>query len=515
MSIFLDSSSSPPRKKQKTLSMDPAFVDLVEPESHNYDYDLIVIGGGSGGLACAQEAAKYGVKVAVFDFVKPSPQGTTWGLGGTCVNVGCIPKKLMHTAAILGESLKESESYGWEPRENKNNWTELVSNVVGHIKSLNWGYRTALRSVNVEYINALASFIDSHNVKAVYKNGSEKTFSARRFVIAVGGRPVYPDIPGMKEYAITSDDIFYKQEAPGKTLVVGASYVALECAGFLTGLGFDTTVIARSILLRGFDQKMAEMIGDYMANHGTRFVRPAVPVKIEKVDEKLEVTYKKDGEAGEVKEQFDTVLVATGRRPETDKLGLDAAGVAVLPNGKLETVHERTNIPHIYAIGDVLQGQLELTPVAIKAGRLLAQRLFEYSKRTMDYQNVPTTVFTPLEYGSCGFSEEEADAKLGEENVEVYMTYYKPTEWTVPHKPDNTCFMKLICDKTKDEKVIGFHVLGDHAGEITQGVAIAIKAGATKAIFDDTVGIHPTSAETMTTLTIARSSGESATQKGC
>jgi len=292
----------------------------------------------------------------------------------------------------------------------------------------------------------------------------------------------------------------------------------LECAGFLTGLGYDTTVLVRSIFLRGFDQEIAEMIGKYMENHGTKFLRPAVPHKIEKLDTgKLKVTYSVDGSA-ETTDEFDTVLFATGRYPDTKNLGLDAAGINVNRAGKIPVNEcERSNVPHIYAIGDVTPDRLELTPTAIKAGRLLARRLYSGSPILLDYNCIPTTVFTPLEYGSCGLAEEDAMKLYGEDNIECFMSFFKPTSWNVSHREDNVCYMKLVCQKNSNPplKVVGFHVLGEEAGEITQGVAVAMKAGATKFHFDETIGIHPTSAEAMTLLQVTRSSGLSAEQKGC
>ena len=230
----------------------------VQAGSHNFDYDIIVIGGGSGGLAASKEAAKLGKKVAVCDFVKPSPAGTTWGLGGTCVNVGCIPKKLMHQAAILGESVKDAKSFGWQVDKEQVNhdWPAMVTEIQNHIGGLNWGYRVALREASVDYLNEYATFVDANTLKCVNKKGKETTRTAAQFILATGGRPKYPDIPGA-ELGISSDDLFSLPHNPGKTLLVGASYIALECAGFLRGVGVDSTVMVRSILLRGFDQQMA------------------------------------------------------------------------------------------------------------------------------------------------------------------------------------------------------------------------------------------------------------------
>jgi thioredoxin reductase (NADPH) len=306
-------------------------------------------------------------------------------------------------------------------------------------------------------------------------------------------------------------------------LVVGASYVALECAGFLAGCGFDTTVMARSIFLRGFDQQCAEAIAEYMGNHGTKFIRPAIPTKIEKVEDenspnngKLLVSYTMS-ETGETRQEvFDTVLLAIGRRPETDLLGLDKAKVSYdINDGKIPVINERTNVPHIYAIGDCIKGELELTPVAIMAGRLLARRLYRKATLLMDYVNIPTTVFTPIEYGCVGYTEENAEKLFGKQNIEVYHSYFTPLEWTVSHREENICYIKCIVNKLQNERVIGLHVLGPNAGEIIQGFAAAVKCGITKAILDNTVGIHPTCAEEVCGLTITKSSGVEAKKKGC
>ncbi|ELR24105.1 thioredoxin reductase 1, cytoplasmic, putative [Acanthamoeba castellanii str. Neff] len=509
----------PSPTKEVTMA-DARLVDAEEPEDHTYDYDLIVIGGGSGGLAAAKEAGRLGKKVALLDFVVPTPTGTTWGLGGTCVNVGCIPKKLMHQAALLGESLKDAQHYGWAVPDNVNHdWEKMVNAVQDHIGSLNWGYRVALREKNVNYLNAYGVFVDSHTLECTDRAKKVTRVTARRFLVATGGRPKYPDIPGDREFGITSDDFFSLPTPPGKTLVVGASYVALECAGFVRGLGYDTTVMVRSILLRGFDQQLANMIGQYMECHGIKFVRSAVPTKVEKLESgKLRVTFQQDGVEGV--EEYDTVMWAIGREAETKKIGLDKAGVQVDRIGKIHTVMERTNVPHIYAIGDIIvdepsQRSLELTPVAIKAGILLVRRLYAGSTQPMDYINVPTTVFTPIEYGAIGYSEEDAIAQFGEDNLEIYHSYFKPLEWTIAERDDNVCYAKLICDKRDSERVVGFHVLGPNAGEITQGFGTAMKAGATKSTFDATVGIHPTTAEEFTTLEVTKRSGVEAQKKGC
>ena len=485
-----------------------------------------MIGGGSGGLACSKRAAQLGKKVAVCDFVKPSPVGTTWGLGGTCVNVGCIPKKLMHQASLLGESIKDAASYGWDVPESKpkHNWETMVGNVQAHVKSLNFGYRAELMSAAVKYYNAYATFVDPKTVEAVDKKGKMTRITADNFVIAVGGRPKYPDVPGAKEHCITSDDVFAMKTPPGKTLVIGASYVALECAGFIHGTGYDTTIMMRSIPLRGFDQQMAMQIKKYMEEEGMAFLDQAVPEKVELAPSgKKLVTYKFSNGTTESGE-YDTVLVATGRDVCTGSMGLDTTGVKLNDkNGKIPVINEQTNVPHIYAIGDVIDGDAleppsqltELTPVAIQAGKLLAMRLYGEQMEQMDYQGVPTTVYTPLEYGCVGLTEEAAEKLYGADNLEVYHSYFKPLEWTVPHRGDNACYAKLLCNKLDKERVVGLHICGPNSGEMTQGFAVALKCGATKADFDRTVGIHPTNVEQFTTLHVTKSSGESAETTGC
>ncbi|XP_030061586.1 thioredoxin reductase 3 isoform X2 [Microcaecilia unicolor] len=487
-----------------------------------YDYDLIIVGGGSGGLACSKEAASFGKKVMVLDYVVPTPLGASWGLGGTCVNVGCIPKKLMHQAALLGQALKDSTKFGWEYQEQvQHNWSTMKDKIQDYISSLNWGYRVALRDKSIKYENSYGEFVEPHKIKTTNRKGKVVHYTAENFVLATGERPRYLGIPGDKEYCITSDDLFSLSYCPGKTLVVGASYVALECAGFLAGLGLEVTVMVRSILLRGFDQEMAERAGAYMENHGVKFIRKFVPTLIERLKEGTPGTLKVTARSTETEEtiegEYNTVLIAIGRDACTKTIGLEKIGVNINPkNGKIPVNDkEETNIPHIYAIGDILDGKLELTPVAIQAGRLLARRLYGGSSVKCDYINVPTTVFTPLEYGCCGLSEERAIELCGKENIEVYHTLFWPLEWTVPGRDNNRCFGKIVCDKRDNDRVIGFHVLGPNAGEITQGFGAAIKCGLTKKVLDDTIGIHPTCAEVFTTLNITKSSGADITQKGC
>eukprot|EP01135_Chromosphaera_perkinsii_P004544 Nk52_evm14s288 gene=Nk52_evmTU14s288 len=515
-------------------------LDRMLAEETGYDYDLVVIGGGSGGLAMSKRASELGKKVAVLDFVKPSPQGTRWGLGGTCVNVGCIPKKLMHQAAILGHSLMDAQHFGWTGLASKDDmevdgdikelnkasnfqWEKLVEGVQAHIGSLNFGYKVQLREKKVKYLNAYGSLIDNHTIKTVDKKNKEATITSKYIAIATGGRPTIPDIPGAREHGISSDDLFSLSQNPGKTLVIGASYIALECAGFLSGIGNDVTVMVRSIFLRGFDQEMANKIGDYMEGHGTKFIKQHIPIEVVKNPEgcehKLTVKYipSSDTARTNVSEfQCDTILFAIGRDACTKELNLESVGVELNKrSGKIISKDEQTSVPNVFAIGDVLDGKPELTPVAIQAGRLLSNRLFGGAEEKMDYTNIATTVFTPLEYGAIGLSEEDAIAQYGEDNIEVYQTGFKPLEWTVAHGDDNACFCKIITNLADNERVLGVHYLGPNAGEVVQGFAIGFRLKATKADFDAVVGIHPTTAETLTDLTVTKRSGKDATASGC
>jgi len=485
---------------------------------HGYEYDLVVIGGGSGGLACSKEAATLGAKVAVLDFVKPSPAGTAWGLGGTCVNVGCIPKKLMHSAALINDVVRmDTAPFGISvlggkgTSDTKHSWELMRENIQNHIKGLNFKYRVNLREKNVKYFNKLAKFKDANTLEVTDKKGRTTTLTSSRFIVAVGGRPTGLTCPGA-ELAITSDDIFALEKSPGKTLCVGASYISLECAGFLAGLGYDVTVAVRSILLRGFDEECADKIGAYMEDHGVKFHREFTISKMEKVDgDRIKVTYSDGGE-----DVFDTVLVAIGRTADTAKLGLDNIGVVTnQQNLKIPAKFEQTSCPNVYCIGDVMQGVPELTPVAVQSGINLARRLFGDSTEPMDYKKVCTAVFTPIEYGTVGYSEEDAMKEFGEDNVDVYHKSFTPLEWALTDgRSRHQAFTKVIIDRN-DDTVLGMHFLGPNAGEVMQGYGTAMKKGITFKDLEDTVGIHPTSAEELVTLTVTKRSGEDAAAGGC
>lgn len=499
-------------------------VDDGHKADHGFDYDLVVIGGGSGGMATAKEAARLGAKVACLDFVKASPAGTTWGLGGTCVNVGCIPKKLFHAGSLLREAIQaDAASYGIsvgetnggdEIKEAKTTvqWEVLRDNIQNYIRSLNFKYRVSLREKEVMYLNKLGKFVDKNTIEATDKKGKTSMITASRFLIAVGGRPTQLDCEGA-ELAISSDDVFALEKNPGKTLCIGASYISLECAGFLAGLGLDVTVAVRSILLRGFDRECSDKIGTYMEEGGVKFKRDVTPAKLTKTASgQIEVLFSDD-----TKDTYDTVLVAVGRFADTDKLGLDNVGVKVNPkNLRILGKHEQTDCPNVYAVGDVLDGTPELTPVAIQAGILLAKRLFGTSNEAMDYVNICTTVFTPLEYSCVGISEDDAKSKLGNDNIEVYHREFLPLEWSLSmSRSHHSSFAKIIVDKTPDENVLGIHYVGPNAGEVMQGYGVAMKTGLKYKTLTDTVGIHPTSSEEIVTLSVTKSSGGDAAAGGC
>merc|ERR1712137_1259149 len=462
-------------------------------------------------------AAAAGAKVVVFDYVEKTIHGSTWGLGGTCVNVGCIPKKIMHSAALMGEMYDDMEHFGWKVNKEKGfDWDTLVEHTQNHIMSVNFGYKVGLRSANVDYINAYATFVDSHTLSYKLK-GESKQLTAKNILIAIGGRPLYDTSVKGSEFAITSDDIFSLDKAPGKTLVIGGGYIALECAGFLHTFGYGTTVMIRSIPLRGFDQQMAGKVVEYMKDFmKINIMEHVVPTNIEKLESgRFLVTYNSyDPQSGQVgdeagKEEYDTILNAIGRQATSSELNLGAAGVEF--NEK-----DQTNVDHIFCVGDAAKGVPELTPAAVHPGKLLGERLFGNKDQLMNYRNVATTVFTPLEYACVGYSEEDAVAEFGEDNIEVYHMQGSPYEQVIiEERGDYPAYLKMVVDRKNNEKVLGLHIAGLNAGEIMQGFAVAVAMGATKSDFDRTVGIHPTTAELFTTLTITKRSGDALPKGGC
>jgi len=504
------------KAKNEVAMMDDGF-----SKDHGFDYDVVVIGGGSGGLATSKECARLGARTACLDFVKPSPAGSTWGLGGTCVNVGCIPKKLMHTAALIGDVIaSDSAAFGWTtdgaPLKATHDWAAMRNTIQDYIKSLNFKYRVALRDASVTYVNALGTFVGDHTLELTDKKGKTSQITAARFVVAVGGRPTALDCEG-GHYAVDSDDVFTLDKAPGRVCVVGGGYIALECGGFLAGLGYPVTCMVRSVVLRGFDRECIDKVAAHIQHHGVTMMSGVIPSKIEKLPSGA---FKVTDSAGGVGE-YDTVLAAVGRTADTTKLGVELVPGALASidkrTSKLICKNEQLTAPHLYAIGDVVANEPELTPVAIEAGLRLARRLFGDSKEAMDYKLVATTVFTPLEYGVIGLSEEDAKAELGEANIEVYISEFGALEHAVsPARAarGDGAFAKLIVDKSNNV-VIGFHYLGPNAGEITQGFSVAMRMKATYQDFASTVGIHPTAAEEFTNIAVTKASGVSAAKGGC
>merc|ERR1711935_32407 len=493
---------------------------LKEQMEVEYDYDLFVIGGGSGGLAAAKKASENGAKVGLADFVKPSPAGTKWGLGGTCVNVGCIPKKLMHFASMCGENLHDAAEAGWGVDvKAAHNWEKMIQNVNNHVRSLNWGYKVNLMEKEVIYYNKLASFVDAHKVKLVDAQGTEELVTAKHFIIAVGGRPNPMAGEGFREHSITSDDLFWTKKNPGKTLVIGAGYIAMECGGFIQSMGNEVTMLVRSTPLKEFDQDMIKRVVLAMETMGTKFVTGYDSSKGSIVKDeatgKLTVTYLAN--KVEVVEEFDTVLVAIGRGADSKALGLDAAGVKYNKSQKIVTdAANKTSTDNIYAIGDVCEGNPELTPVAIREGQYLSDRLFAKGERLFNYDMVATTIFTPLEYSKCGMSEEQANAKYTEANIEVYHTAFKPLEWNfLKTRANSICYVKAVCVMSEEMRIVGLHYVGPNAGEVMQGYAVGMLKGMTIADLQDTIGIHPTCSEEITDLKITKRQQREVVKTGC
>ena len=511
----------------RTFRLKSMFMRSSFSFSHKFNYDYFVIGGGSGGLASAKEAALYNKKVAVADYIVPSPYGSKWGLGGTCVNVGCIPKKLYHIAGLKYEELDNystiginidypkkiiSNSYSQEEQVKALcDWNILKDKIQQYIKKLNFGHRSKLREKNITYYNKFAKFIDNHTLLLTDSKGVEEIVTADKILVSVGGRPNYGEYKGSKEFCITSDDIFSLNKPPGKTLVVGASYIALECAGFLNSLGYPTSVMVRSKLLRGFDNDMSDRIGIMMKNKGVNFIENSIPLEFSKASNERVITkYININDQSTKEEEYDTVILAIGREAITKNLNLDKLSVKVNPKNSKIIVDDKdkSSIDNIYSIGDCADNRPELTPPAIRAGRLLSQRLFNNSDKNMNYNNIATTVFTPLEYSCVGYSEEDAKIKYGEDKIKVYHSEFSPLEWTLLDNYIDNSYAKVIVNSNDNNRVVGMHLLSPNAGEIIQGFSAAINCGLTKEQLDDTVSIHPTSAEEITLLKIDKEIGD-------
>lgn len=451
----------------------------------DFDCDLFVIGGGSGGVRAARMAAQRGARVVLAEAA---------ALGGTCVNVGCIPKKLYSYAAHYAEAFEEAAGYGWTVGETRFDWDKLKAARAREITRLNGVYEQLLRGAGVRIVPGWATLCDAHTVQVRTAAGDER-ISARHILVATGGTPLVPAVSG-REHVVTSDNMFDLPKFPKRLLIVGGGYIACEFASIFNGLGAQVTQVQRAArLLGGFDADVAAFVAQEMRKHGVDLKLNATVAAIEKHTDGLLVTL-----SGGAQVMADTVLYATGRYPNVEGLGLEAAGVACDERRSIVVdAQYRTCVPSIYALGDV-STKKQLTPVALGEAMALVDHLFGTTAgkapRRMDYELIPTAVFTHPSIGTVGLGEEEARALYKE--VTIYRSEFKTLKHTLSGSQERT-LMKLVVDAATD-RVVGLHMVGAEAGEIVQGFAVAMRAGATKAIFDSTVGIHPTAAEEFVTM---------------
>ena len=446
------------------------------------EYDYIVIGGGSGGIASANRAAMHGAKVILFEGKE---------VGGTCVNVGCVPKKVMWYGAQVAETLhRYAGEYGFDVTINKFDFATLKANRQAYIDRIHGSYERGFDSNGVERVYEYARFVDPHTVEV-----AGERYTAPHILIATGGHALYPNIPG-SEYGITSDGFFELDEVPKRTAVIGAGYIAVEVAGVLNALGSDTHLFVRKDRpLRTFDKDIVDVLVDEMAKSGPTLHTHANATEVVKnADDSLTISFD-NGETITV----DCLIWAIGRAANTSGFGLEKTGVKLTEKGTIYSDEfENTSVPGIYALGDVT-GKLDLTPVAIKAGRQLSERLFNNkADAKLDYTDVATVVFSHPVIGSVGLTEEKAIAKYGAENIKVYKSSFTPM-YTALGDNRQPSTMKLVT-LGEDEKIIGLHGIGYGVDEMIQGFSVAIKMGATKADFDNTVAIHPTGSEEFVTM---------------
>jgi glutathione reductase (NADPH) len=445
-------------------------------------FDVVVIGGGSGGLAAAQRAAEYGARAVVIESGR---------LGGTCVNVGCVPKKIMWNAAELGGALTDAPEYGFRLDRAGHDWLLLKHKRDVYIKRLNDIYAANLERRKVELVRARASFVDGQGVTA-----AGRVLRADHIIIATGGRPRLPGIPGA-ELGITSDGFFGLEALPQRVAVAGSSYIAIELAGIFASLGSETTLVMRGdTALKTFDAMLGEVTVAMLAEHGVRIVTHAVPKALARAAHgALELTTMDGRRLG----PHDSVLWAIGRGACVDDLALAKVAVGRDVQGFIDTdKYQASSAPGIYAIGDVT-GRVQLTPAAIAAGRRLAERLFGgQSGRYLDYENIPTVIFGHPPIGSVGLSEKAARERYGATEVRVFRSRFVPLYHALTEAKPNA-EMKLIT-AGPEQRIVGLHVVGEGADEMLQGFAVAVRMGATKRDFDDTVAIHPTSAEEFVTM---------------
>lgn len=447
-----------------------------------YDFDLFVIGAGSGGVRAARFAAGFGARVAVAE---------SRYLGGTCVNVGCVPKKLLVYGAHFEEELRQAKGYGWTSGEPAFDWSTLIANKNREIERLNGIYRKLLVDSGVKLLEGHARLVGGQHVEV-----DGQRYSARHILIATGGWPQKPDIPGA-EHAITSNEAFYLEQLPQRVLVVGGGYIAVEFASIFHGLGAKTSLLyRRDLFLRGFDESLRVHLRDEMEKKG---VDLQFNSDIRRIDKQVDGTLKATLADGRVLET-DCVFYATGRRPMLDNLGLENTRIEQDDRGfiRVDNLY-RTADPYVLAIGDVI-GRVQLTPVALAEGMAVARRLFRPEEyRPLSYELIPTAVFSLPNIGTVGLSEQQAREK---HRVKVFESRFRPMKLSLTESQERT-LMKLVVDADSD-RVLGCHMIGPEAGEIIQGLAVAMKAGATKRDFDDTLGIHPTAAEEFVTMRTAR-----------
>ncbi|MCK5640062.1 MAG: glutathione-disulfide reductase [Gammaproteobacteria bacterium] len=444
-------------------------------------YDLIAIGGGSGGLSAAERAAMYGKKAAVIEHSR---------LGGTCVNVGCVPKKVMWNAGNIAHGLLDANDYGFDVKVNKFDWTELVKSRESYIAELNQWYQTSLTDSDIDLISGQAHFVDAHTVEV-----SGKKYQAEHIVIASGGMPMIPNVPGAN-HGITSDGFFARQQQPRRVAIVGGGYIAVELAGLLRALGSEVNLLLRrEHFLGNFDAMLRETLMEEMLNKGVNIMPK---FNVERVEKKTDGKLNIHCQGGHELLGIDTLIWAIGRAPNVAGLNIEAAGIHRDEHGFIVTdAFQNTNVASIYALGDVT-GRAQLTPVAIAAARRLGDRLFNgQSERRLDYENIPSVVFSHPPIATVGLSEGQAREIHGD-TVKIYQTRFTPMYYSMTRHKSSTA-MKLVCVGAQ-EKIVGCHIIGQGADEMLQGFAVAIKMGATKADFDNTVAIHPTSAEELVTM---------------
>ncbi|CVK86915.1 probable glutathione reductase (NADPH) [Fusarium mangiferae] len=460
--------------------------------------DYLVIGGGSGGLASARMASsKFGVKATIVENKR---------LGGTCVNVGCVPKKVTYNAAALAEAIHDAKAYGFSVEQTAPfDWSTFKTKRDAYIKRLNGIYERNLSNDKVDYLHGWARLVSKNQAEVTLDDNSKVLVNAKKILVAVGGKPtIPPEIPGA-EYGTNSDGFFDISTQPKKVAIVGAGYIAVEFAGMFNALGTETHLFIRhDTFLRNFDPMIQESVTKEYERLGVKLHKRSQASKVEKDSNgKLTITYKDDQGNESVVSDVDNLIWAIGRTPETKGIGLEEAGVKLGEKGHiLVDEYQNTAVDNIYALGDVT-GEVELTPVAIAAGRRLAHRLFggpEFANLKLDYSNVPSVVFSHPEVGSIGLTEPQAIEKYGKDNIKVYKTSFTAMYYAMmePEQKGPTNYKLIVTGP--EEKVVGLHIMGLGSGEMLQGFGVAVKMGATKADFDSCVAIHPTSAEELVTL---------------